>query len=35
MKPQTEKKYAYTLEILQWIIGLIFIIIVILVFKNL
>lgn len=35
MKPQVKEKYTRTLEIVQGIIGLIFIIIIVLIIKNL
>lgn len=35
MKPSVEKKYAYTLEIIQAIIGIIFIVIIFFVIKSL
>jgi|GEM_PF-7070957 len=34
MKPSVEKKYAYVLEIVQAIIGIIFIVIIVFVIKN-
>lgn len=34
MKPSVEKKYAYALEIVQAIIGIIFIVIIVFVIKN-